>query len=42
MKCAVIGTIFFVSGVVTLVQTFLGDRLPIIQVRMWVACDLAR
>ncbi|KAK9835389.1 hypothetical protein WJX81_006828 [Elliptochloris bilobata] len=27
----VIGTIFFVSGVVTLVQTCFGDRLPIIQ-----------
>ena len=31
---AVIGTIFFVSGVVTLLQTFVGDRLPIIQVRV--------
>jgi hypothetical protein len=27
----VICTIFFVSGVITLVQTFVGDRLPIIQ-----------
>lgn len=30
---AVIQTIFFVSGIVTLVQTFVGDRLPIIQAR---------
>lgn len=37
---AVIGTIFFVSGVVTLLQTFVGDRLPIIQVRVWFACDI--
>ena len=36
VQYAVIGTIFFVSGVVTLVQTFVGDRLPIIQVRLWV------
>jgi xanthine/uracil permease len=27
----VIGTIFFISGVITLVQTFFGDRLPIVQ-----------
>ncbi|KAK9829197.1 hypothetical protein WJX72_004442 [[Myrmecia] bisecta] len=27
----VIGTIFFISGVITLLQTFVGDRLPIIQ-----------
>ena len=29
----VIGCIFFVSGLITLLQTFIGDRLPIIQVR---------
>ena len=29
----VIGTIFFVSGIITLVQTVFGDRLPIIQAR---------
>ncbi len=28
----VIGCIFFVSGLITLVQTIIGDRLPIIQV----------
>ena len=28
----VIGTIFFISGIVTLLQTIVGDRLPIIQV----------
>jgi xanthine/uracil permease len=28
----VIQTIFFVSGLVTLLQTCFGDRLPIIQV----------
>ncbi|CAL8465374.1 g4910 [Coccomyxa elongata] len=28
---AVIGTIFFISGIITLVQTIAGDRLPIIQ-----------
>ena len=31
-KARVISTIFFISGVVTLLQTVLGDRLPIIQV----------
>lgn len=33
----VIQTIFFVSGLVTLLQTCFGDRLPIIQVnwRCW-------
>ena len=29
---AVIGTIFFSSGRITLMQTIAGDRLPIIQV----------
>ena len=29
---AVIGTIFFISGWITLMQTIAGDRLPIIQV----------
>ena len=29
---AVIGTIFFISGIITLLQTIAGDRLPIIQV----------
>ena len=29
---AVIGTIFFISGWITLMQTIVGDRLPIIQV----------
>ena len=29
----VIGCIFFVSGLITLIQTTIGDRLPIIQVR---------
>ena len=29
----VIGCIFFVSGLITLLQTIIGDRLPIIQVR---------
>ena len=28
----VIGTTFFISGIITLIQTFVGDRLPIIQV----------
>jgi xanthine/uracil permease len=28
----VICTMFFVSGIITLLQTFFGDRLPIIQV----------
>ena len=28
----VISTIFFISGVITLLQTTVGDRLPIIQV----------
>ena len=28
----VIGTIFFMSGWITLLQTVLGDRLPIVQV----------
>jgi nucleobase transporter 1/2 len=28
---AVICTIFFASGIVTLLQTLLGDRLPIVQ-----------
>ena len=37
-----IGTIFFVSGVVTLLQTFVGDRLPIIQVRVGYACSVAK
>lgn len=32
---AVIGTIFFISGIITLVQTIAGDRLPIIQVNMY-------
>ena len=27
-----IGTIFFISGWITLMQTIVGDRLPIIQV----------
>eukprot|EP00882_Tetradesmus_deserticola_P003909 GHRQ01004134.1.p1 GENE.GHRQ01004134.1~~GHRQ01004134.1.p1 ORF type:complete len:143 (+),score=30.74 GHRQ01004134.1:206-634(+) len=27
----VICTIFFVSGIITLLQTFIGDRLPIVQ-----------
>ena len=27
-----IGTIFFISGWITLMQTIAGDRLPIIQV----------
>ena len=29
----VIGTIFFMSGWITLVQTIIGDRLPIVQVQ---------
>ena len=29
---AVIGTIFFISGWITLMQTIAGDRLPIVQV----------
>jgi hypothetical protein len=33
VRRAVICTLFFVSGIVTLVQTFFGDRLPIIQAR---------
>lgn len=32
LEHAVIGTIFFISGIITLVQTIAGDRLPIIQV----------
>lgn len=32
LERAVIGTIFFISGIITLVQTTAGDRLPIIQV----------
>lgn len=31
---AVIGTIFFISGWITLMQTIAGDRLPIIQVAL--------
>ena len=32
---AVIGTIFFISGIITLLQTIVGDRLPIIQVQIF-------
>lgn len=31
-KARVISTIFFISGLITLLQTIVGDRLPIIQV----------
>lgn len=31
----VICTLFFVSGLITLIQTFVGDRLPIIQGGRW-------
>ncbi len=30
----VISTIFFISGIITLLQTTVGDRLPIIQVSL--------
>lgn len=30
----VISTIFFISGIITLLQTVWGDRLPIIQVSL--------
>ena len=32
-KARVISTIFFISGLITLLQTVVGDRLPIIQVQ---------
>ena len=31
----ILSTIFFVSGIVTLLQTTLGCRLPIVQVALW-------
>ena len=33
-KARVISTIFFISGLITLLQTIVGDRLPIIQVHL--------
>lgn len=40
----VIGTIFFMSGWITLLQTVIGDRLPIVQVtspnpQLWSSCS---
>lgn len=34
----VIGTIFFMSGWITLLQTVVGDRLPIVQVCRFCLC----
>ena len=35
----IISTIFFVSGLVTLLQTTIGCRLPIVQVKLgWADC----